>query len=126
VAHRPPRRLASEARDSAVGLRPTLRTAVVGAPSHFVAQELLETPPQHVTAAQLYQSALATQGGLDAWEFEKAGRELNGRVEGTRIRNDDAHPHRSPTDFCLAYPTRERVREDSTSGRLVRVPVVFG
>jgi hypothetical protein len=28
--------------------------------------------------------------------------------------------------FCLAYPTEERVLEDLTSSRLVRVPAVFG
>jgi hypothetical protein len=57
--------------DGRVGLRPTWRTAVVGAPSHFAAHELLKTP-QDVKAHSCINLRLAIHGSLDAWEFEES------------------------------------------------------
>jgi DNA-binding transcriptional LysR family regulator len=87
---------------------------------------LLKTA-QDLTAAQLHQSALASQGCPDTWKSEKAEREVNGRVDGQIVFGmATLILTAARAGFCLAYPTEERVLEDLTSGRLVRVPAVFG
>ncbi len=66
----------------AVRIGPDLRMAVVGAPSYFAERPRPKTP-QDLTAHDCINLRLPTYGGLYAWEFEKGGRELKVRVEGS-------------------------------------------
>ena len=66
----------------AVRIGPDMRMAVVGAPSYFAKRPSRKTP-QDLTAHDCINLRLPTYGGLYAWEFEKRGRELKVRVEGS-------------------------------------------
>src|SRR5260370_3101668 len=70
----------------AVRIGPDARMAVVGAPSYF---ERRRPPkrPQDLIAHDCINLRLPTFGGLYAWEFEKAKRELKVRVEGQLVFN---------------------------------------
>lgn len=65
----------------AVRIGPDVRMAVVGAPSYFRRQPEPKSP-QDLVRHNCINLRLPTHGGLYAWEFGKAGRELNVRVEG--------------------------------------------
>ena len=105
----------------AVRIGPDMRMAVVGAPSYFAARETPRTP-QDLTAHNCINLRLPTHGGLYAWEFEKAGRELSVRVDGQLVFGNAALMLAAArAGLGLAYLTEEQVREDLSSGRLVRV-----
>jgi len=70
----------------AVRLGPDMRMAVVGAPSYFARRPKPKTP-HDLTEHNCVNLRLPTYGGLYAWEFEKAGRELKVRVEGQLVVN---------------------------------------
>src|SRR5678816_1474127 len=59
----------------AVRIGPDVRFAVVGATSCFATRSPPKTP-QDLTEHQCINLRLPTHGGVYAWEFEKAGREL--------------------------------------------------
>nr|WP_294522101.1 LysR family transcriptional regulator [uncultured Rhodopila sp.] len=104
-----------------VRIAPDMRMAVVGASSYFAAHESPKTP-QDLTAHNCINLRLPTHGGLYAWEFEKAGRELNVRVDGQLVFGTAALMLTAArAGFGLAYLTEEQAREDLISGRLVRV-----
>jgi DNA-binding transcriptional LysR family regulator len=104
-----------------VRIAPDMRMAVVGAPSYFAAHEAPRTP-QELTAHNCINLRLPTHGGLYAWEFDKAGRELSVRVDGQLVFGTAALILTAArAGFGLAYLTEEQVREDLSSGRLVRV-----
>ena len=65
----------------AVRIGPDLRMAVVGARAYFASRER-PTKPQDLVDHNCITLRLPTHGGLYAWEFEKAGRELRVRVGG--------------------------------------------
>ena len=65
----------------AVRIGPDMRMAVVGAPSYFK-NHPEPKKPQDLIAHNCINLRLPTHGGLYAWEFEKAGRELRVRVDG--------------------------------------------
>lgn len=105
----------------AVRIGPDLRMAVVGAPSYF-ARRPRPKAPQDLTAHTCINLRLPTLGGLYAWEFEKAGRELRVRVEGQLVFNGGALILKAATaGFGLAYLPEDRVRARLADGRLVRV-----
>ena len=63
-----------------------------------------------------------TRGGLYAWEFEKAGRALNVRLEGQLIVNEIALALQAALDgLGLAYLPEDYVHADIEAGRLTRV-----
>lgn len=104
-----------------VRIAPDMRMAVVGAPSYF---EKHKPPklPQELTAHNCINLRLPTHGGLYAWEFEKAGREMNVRVEGQLVFGTAGLILTAArSGFGLAYLPEEQVRDDLESGRLVRV-----
>jgi DNA-binding transcriptional LysR family regulator len=104
-----------------VRIAPDMRMAVVGAPSYFAAHELPRRP-QDLTSHNCINLRLPTHGGLYSWEFEKAGRELNVRVDGQLVFSTASLILTAArAGFGLAYLTEEQVREDLRSGRLVRV-----
>lgn len=105
----------------AVRIGPDMRMAVVGAPSYFANRKAPKVP-HDLTAHNCINLRLPTHGGLYAWEFEKAGREMNVRVDGQLVFGTAALILTAArTGFGLAYLTEEQVSEDVKSGRLVRV-----
>ncbi len=63
--------------------------AVVGSPAYFE-RFRRPTTPRDLTRHRCINIPLPTKGGLYVWEFEKAGHELNVRVDGPLILNDIA------------------------------------
>ena len=70
----------------AVPIGPTMRMAVVGAPSYFTRHGAPKSP-RDLADHICINLRLPTRGGLYAWEFEKGARKLNVRVEGQLVLN---------------------------------------
>ncbi|TPK63658.1 LysR family transcriptional regulator [Mesorhizobium sp. B2-4-19] len=105
----------------AVRIGPDMRMAVVGSPAYFARQPKPRTP-QELTAHNCINLRLPTYGGLYAWEFEKAGRELKVRVEGQLIFNTAGlRMNAVLAGLGLAYLPEDQVRAHLADGRLVRV-----
>jgi DNA-binding transcriptional LysR family regulator len=104
-----------------VRIAPNMRMAVVGAPSYLERHQPPKVP-QDLTAHSCINLRLPTHGGLYAWEFEKAGREMNVRVDGQLIFGTAALIlEAARAGFGLTYLTEQQVQEDLDRGRLVRV-----
>jgi DNA-binding transcriptional LysR family regulator len=105
----------------AVRIGPDMRSAVVAAPSYFVKRPKPKTP-QDLTAHACVNLRLPTHGGLYAWEFEKAGRELRVRVEGQLVFNGTGPMlDAALAGFGLAYLPEGDVHGHIANGRLIRV-----
>jgi DNA-binding transcriptional LysR family regulator len=104
-----------------VRIGPDVRMAVVGAPAYFAGRSKPEQP-EELTAHRCINLRRPTRGGFYPWEFEKAGRELNVRVEGQLvftslylIRNA------ALAGLGLAYLPEDQVQAHLAEGRLLRV-----
>lgn len=73
----------------AVPIAPNMRMAVVGAPSYFRKRPKPKRP-QDLIDHNCINLRLPTHGGLYAWEFGKAGRDLKVRVDGQLTLNTTA------------------------------------
>jgi DNA-binding transcriptional LysR family regulator len=105
----------------AVRIGPDLRMAVVGAPGYFAGRQKPKIP-QDLTDHICINLRLPTHGGLYAWEFEKAGREMKVRVAGQFICNGSAAMlDAALAGLGLAYLPEDDVRAHWESGRLIRV-----
>jgi len=105
----------------AVRIGPDTRMAVVGAPSYFAKRPPPKTP-QDLTAHNCINLRLPTRGGLYAWEFEKAGRELNVRVEGQLTLNGTSQMlDAALSGLGLAVVPQDLVRPHLAQGSLKRV-----
>ncbi len=105
----------------AVRIGPDMRMAVVGAPSYFAKRSLPKTP-QDLIGQNCINLRLATHGGLYAWEFEKAGRELKVRVEGQLVFNGSYQMlNAALAGFGLAYVPEDLAEPHLAKGRLRRV-----
>lgn len=105
----------------AVPIGPSLRMAVVGAPSYF-ARKAKPRTPHDLTDHNCINLRLPTLGGFYAWEFEKAGRELKVRVDGQLAFNDIRMILNAARDgFGLAILLEDHARDHIAEGRLVRV-----
>lgn len=105
----------------AVRIGPDMRMAVVGAPAYFAGRPKPRTP-RDLTTHNCINLRLPTYGGLYAWEFEKAGRELKVRVEGQLIFNTAAlRMNGVLAGLGLAYLPEDQVKAHLADGRLVRV-----
>ncbi|RUW63426.1 LysR family transcriptional regulator [Mesorhizobium sp. M7A.F.Ca.US.008.03.1.1] len=105
----------------AVRIGPDMRMAVVGSPAYFATRPKPRTP-QNLTTHNCINLRLPTYGGLYAWEFEKAGRELKVRVEGQLVFNTAAlRMNAVLAGLGLAYLPEEQVTAHLADGRLVRV-----
>ena len=105
----------------AVRIGPAMRMAVVGAPKYF---EKKPRPrlPQDLTAHNCINLRLPTHGGLYAWEFEKAGRELKVRVDGQLTFNTlPLRLNAVLAGLGLAYLPEDQVRSQLAAGTLIRV-----
>jgi DNA-binding transcriptional LysR family regulator len=105
----------------AVRIGPDVRFAVVGAKSYFATRSP-PTKPQDLVEHACINLRFPTHGGLYAWEFEKAGRELKVRVEGQLIFNNifqvlDA----ALAGFGLAHVPEDLAQPHLAKGRLKRV-----
>jgi DNA-binding transcriptional LysR family regulator len=105
----------------AVRIGPDLRMAVVGAPAYFARRGVPHTP-HDLTDHACINLRLPTLGGLYVWEFEKAGRPLNVRVEGALTFNDPPLILQAAADgFGLACIPDDHLEPYLADGRLVRV-----
>ena len=105
----------------AVRIGPPMRMAVAASPSYLARFGTPQTP-QDLQNHRCVNMRLPTLGGLFAWEFSQAGRELRVRVEGQltigslRHRLDAAR-----AGIGLVYVPEDTLEADLASGRLVRV-----
>ncbi len=105
----------------AVRIGPDLGMAVVGAPAYFKTRPQPKRP-QDLIGHDCINLRLPTHGGLYAWEFEKAGRELKVRVEGQLTFNGTFQMLNAALGgFGLAYVPEDLVRPHLAKRRLIRV-----
>jgi DNA-binding transcriptional LysR family regulator len=105
----------------AVRIGPDMRMAVVGAPSYLKKHPAPEKP-QDLIGHSCINLRLLTHGGLYAWEFEKAGRELKVRVDGQLTFNGTFQMlNAALAGFGLAYVPEDLSRPHVANGRLKRV-----
>jgi DNA-binding transcriptional LysR family regulator len=105
----------------AVRIGPDMRMAAVASPAYFSARKPPRTP-QDLALHNCINLRFPTRGGLYAWEFEKAGRALNVRLEGQLIVNEIALALQAALDgLGLAYLPEDYVHADVEAGRLTRV-----
>ena len=105
----------------AVRIGPDMRMAVVGAPSYFKKRPEPKRP-QDLISHNCINLRLPTHGGLYAWEFEKAGRELKVRVEGQLTFNTTAQMlNAALSGFGLTYVPEGLVQQHIAKGRFKRV-----
>jgi DNA-binding transcriptional LysR family regulator len=105
----------------AVRVGPDVRYAVVGARSYFAKRPIPKAPRELIGHTCINQR-FSTHGGLSAWEFERAKRELKVRVEGQLVFNDifqvlDA----ALAGFGLAYVPEDLALPHIAKNRLQRV-----
>jgi DNA-binding transcriptional LysR family regulator len=104
-----------------VRIGPDVRMMAVGSPRYFARRPKPRTP-QDLAGHNCINLRLPTLGGLYAWEFEKAGRALNVRVEGQLVVNDIALARRAAEDgLGIAYLPDDHVAAAVAAGRLERV-----
>lgn len=105
----------------AVPIGPPLRMLVVGAPSYFAKRDRPKVP-HDLTDHVCINLRLPTLGGLYAWEFEKAGRELKVRVDGQLVLNDTRMIVKAAVEgFGLAFLMEDMLRPHLDDGSLVEV-----
>jgi DNA-binding transcriptional LysR family regulator len=105
----------------AVRIGPDMRMAVVGSPAYFARRPRPKTP-QDLTAHDCINIRLPTYGGVYAWEFEKGGREVKVRVEGSLVFNTLAlRLNAVLAGLGLAYLPQDQVQMHLKNGELIRV-----
>lgn len=105
----------------AVRVGPDLRMAVVASPAYFVDRAVPLTP-QDLAAHQCINYRLKTSGGFYLWEFERDGRKINARVEGSLVFNDgDLMLDAALDGLGLTCAFEDQVIGHIKAGRLVRV-----
>ncbi len=104
-----------------VRIGPDMRMAVVGSPAYFNDRPVPQAP--HDLAAHACINLRHTiGGGVSVWEFERAGRVLNVRVEGQLIVNDIALARLGALGGAgLAYLPEDYVVPYIASGELLCV-----
>src|SRR4051795_757933 len=104
----------------AVRIGPDMRMAVVGAPAYF-RRRPEPSRPQDLIEHNCINLRLPSHGGLYAWEFEKAGRELKVHVDGQLVFNGTNQMlNAALAGFGLAYVPEDLVKRHLTKGRLTR------
>jgi DNA-binding transcriptional LysR family regulator len=105
----------------AVRIGPDMRMAIVGAPSYFKEKPVPVTP-HDLVGHNCINLRLPSHGGVYAWEFEKAGRELRVRVEGQFTFNATSQIlNAALAGSGLAYVPETLVHPHLAKGRLKRV-----
>lgn len=104
----------------AVRIGPDMSMALVGAPEYFAKRRAPGTP-QELSEHDCINLRFPTLGGLYAWEFEKNGREVRVRVEGSLIVNDIRLARQAALNgLGLTYLPEDYVQPFMEEGRLVR------
>ena len=99
---------------------PDQRMAVVGTHSYFKGRSEPKKPQDLINHNCI--ALRLPHGGLYAWEFEKAGRQLRVRVEGQLTYNTTAQMlNAAVAGLGLAYVPEGLVQAHMTKGRLRRV-----
>ena len=105
----------------AMRIGPDMRMAAVASPAYLESR----TPPmepQDLARHTCINLRFPTHGGLYAWEFEKAGRALNVRVEGQLTVNDPALALQAALDGVgIAYLPEDFVMPAIANRRLARL-----
>jgi DNA-binding transcriptional LysR family regulator len=105
----------------AVRIGPDMRMAVVGSPAYFAGRRLPQAPhdlAEHICIGLRY----TVQGGISVWDFEKAGRAVNVRIEGQLIVSNIALARQGALQgLGLAYLPEEYVAPLISTGALVCV-----
>ena len=105
----------------AVRIGPDMRMAAVASPAYFSSRKAPRAP-HDLAQHNCINLRFPTRGGLYAWEFEKAGRALNVRVEGQLIVNEIALALQAALDgLGVAYLPEDYVRADIEALPLTRV-----
>jgi DNA-binding transcriptional LysR family regulator len=105
----------------AVRIAPDMRMAVVGSPAYFKHRAAPRTP-HDLLGHSCINLRLPIHGGLYAWEFEKAGRELKVRVDGQLVFNGAGQIlNAALAGLGLAYLPEGMVQPHLGRGRLTRV-----
>lgn len=105
----------------AVRIGPDMRMAAVASPAYFSSHQPPLTP-HDLGAHNCINLRFPTYGGLYAWEFEKADRALNVRVEGQMIVNDSSIALAAAIDgLGIAYLPEDQVLSLIENGRLTRL-----
>src|SRR5918993_3351822 len=104
----------------AIRIGPDMRMAAVASPAYFADRPVPRTP-HDLAKHRCINLRFPTLGGLYAWEFEKAGRALNVRVEGQLVVNDIALARLGALGGSgIAYLPEDYVQPSVEAGRLPR------
>jgi DNA-binding transcriptional LysR family regulator len=105
----------------AVRIGPDMRMAVVGSPAYFAGKPSPRTP-HDVTEHTCIGLRYSSQGGIGIWDFEKAGRAVNVRVEGQLIVSNITLARLGALQGAgLAYLPEDYIAPMISKGELVRV-----
>ncbi len=105
----------------AVRIGPDFRMVVVAAPSYFAGRPEPRAP-QDLTGHNCINLRLPTYGGIYAWEFERAGREINVRVDGQLVFNSSKQILDAVlAGFGVAYLPEDTAAPHLERGRLKQV-----
>ncbi len=105
----------------AVRIGPEMRMAVVGSPAYLAGRSTPATP-YDLAAHNCIGMRYSAGGGVGLWEFEKAGRPVNVRVEGQLVVNTIALVRSGALRGSgLAYLPEDYVQAQVESGELVSV-----
>ncbi len=104
-----------------VRVGPDVRMAVVGSPSYFANRKPPKTP-RDLNDHNCVSYRQIKGGGLYAWEFEREGVELEARVSGSLVLNDNEMLENAALDgIGLVYVFESQVSDHIAAGRLLRV-----
>jgi DNA-binding transcriptional LysR family regulator len=105
----------------AMRIGPDLRMAAVASPDYFRKHPKPRTP-HDLADHDCINLRLPTTGGLYAWEFEQAGREVKVRVEGQLTFNLSSLTIKAAlAGLGIAYVMEDQVQPMVSDGALVRV-----
>jgi DNA-binding transcriptional LysR family regulator len=116
-------RLGEQVEKDMIALRisPDIRMAVVGSPTYFEHHARPQTP-RDLSEHNCVSYRQTTGGGTYAWEFDREGVELEVRVSGHLVINDNEMMEDAALDgLGLVYLFESQISEHVADGRLIRV-----
>lgn len=116
-------RLGEQVEKDMIALRigPDLRMIAVASPA-YLAEHGVPENPHDLTRYRCINMRLSTAGTNYAWEFERAGRPVNVRVDGSLVFNDiDLCRRAAEQGLGMAIMMEDMARDAIAAGRLVPV-----
>lgn len=105
----------------ALPIGPMLRMATVASPAYW-AQHAPPKHPRDLPAHRCINMRFPTHGGLYVWEYERAGREQNVRVNSTTIFNASHHVVAAALEgLGIAHLPADEFGDHIQAGRLIQV-----